>query len=108
MARRQVKRMADGGNKLFDTPFPYLRCNSMLPSMSLPYGSWHHFDQLKPSDLDLLQHGMPLPRPPLPTDAVIDRLNSRVCMPVEWAVTLSPSSFILHGDCYPSASNSLR
>jgi hypothetical protein len=112
MARRQVKHMVDGGNKLFDTPYPYLRCayqnsTQQMPPLPLPYEGWHYFDPIKPSDLDLLQDGKPLPRPPLPTDAVIDRLNSRVRMPMEWAVTLTPSSFMLPGNLYPSASYSL-
>eukprot|EP00966_Prymnesium_polylepis_P201655 4672355-Prymnesium_polylepis.1 len=96
--------MIDGGNKLFDTPFPYLRCDPALsPSLPLPYDGWYYFKPIKPSDLDLLQDGKPLPRPPLPTDAIIDRLNSRVRMPVEWAVTFTSSSFILPDNLHPSA-----
>jgi hypothetical protein len=106
-AERVAARRFSKGLQLFHTPFPHLRCDSTLPTQHLPYDGWLNLDKPNDSDLDLLGQGKPLPRAPLPTNAVVDWLSNRVRMPVEWAVTLVPSCFILPEGCLPAATYAL-
>jgi hypothetical protein len=100
-------RRLSKGLKLFDTPFPQFRCDSTLPTQHLPYDDWLYLDKPSDSDLNLLGQGKTLPRAPLPNDAVVDWLSNRVRMPVEWAITLVPSSFILPEGLLPAATYAL-